>query len=316
MNSNKPVNDFQVDLYRAIMDNKYGYVYFKDRQSRFIDVSFGMVHVFKCNSRDEVIGRTDFDFFSKEHAKDALQDERKVMETGQPMLNKIERITWLDGEISWVQVNKYPLYDSEGNVVGTWGTSYNVTDLKTEKQMLEETKVQLEDMGNYYKRQCVIDDMTELFNRRKFFEDLNAEYEKIKNPRRRGDEFCITFLDIDNFKTINDRFGHQFGDFVISETACIIRANVRADDIVFRYGGDEFLILYKQTKKDEALAITDRIRQVMGSTYFTRSGKSAVVTISGGVASSSEACDVDSLTQIADTRLYAAKAKGKDNIAC
>lgn len=316
MDDNRPPKKIQIDLYSTIMENEYTYVFFKDRQSRFIDVSNAQVRGFNCQSRNDVIGKTDDDFFLDGHSEEARNDEIRIMETGIPILNKIERLKWLTGEISWVQVNKYPLYDSEGNIVGTWGISYNVTALNDEKQKLEQVKSQLEDIGNFYKKQCVIDDMTELYNRRKFYEDLNSEYEKIKNNRRKGDEFCISFLDIDDFKSVNDRYGHQFGDFVISETAAIIRANVRADDIVFRYGGDEFLILYKQTTKGEALEITDRIRRVVSSTYFTRNGRSANVTISGGVASSSEADDVDALTQMADTRLYEAKAKGKDNIAC
>lgn len=310
------MQELHPDLFRTIMDSEYTYVFFKDRLSRFIDVSFGQSHGFNCSSREEVIGKTDFDFFSEEHAKEARRDEEKIMDTGAPILNKIERLVWITGEVSWVQVNKYPLYDDKKNIIGTWGMSYNVTDLTDEKRRLEEDKTKLEFMGNYYKKQSVIDDMTELYNRRKFFEDLNSEYEKIKQSRRKGDEFCISFLDIDNFKKVNDRYGHQFGDFLISETAAIIRANVRTDDIVFRYGGDEFLILYKQTKKDEALAITERIRVVMGLTHFTRSGKSATVTVSGGVASSTEAGDVDALTHMADMRLYSAKAKGKDYIAC
>ncbi len=316
MQNNDPQRKIEIDLYSTIMDNEYSYVFFKDRQSRFIDISKGQVRGFGRESRNEVIGKTDADFFLNGHSQESREDELKIMETGVPILNKIERLIWHTGEVSWVQVNKYPLYDAQGNIVGTWGISYNVTALNDEKQRLEEAKTQLEDIGNFYKRQCVIDDMTELYNRRKFYEELNGEYERIKDTRRRGDEFCITFLDVDNFKSINDCYGHQFGDFVISETAAIIRANVRGDDIVFRYGGDEFLILYKQTAKGEALAITERIREVIGSTYFTRNGKSANVTISGGVASSLEAKDVDTLTQIADTRLYEAKANGKDNIAC
>jgi diguanylate cyclase (GGDEF)-like protein/PAS domain S-box-containing protein len=304
-----------LDILKTIMDSEYSFVFFKDRQSRFIYASVAQMHGFKCTTPEEVLGKTDYDFFPAEHASVAMQDEIKIMETGQPLLNKIEKLQWPSGETSWVQVYKYPLYDNDGDIVGTWGICHNITNLTDEKRMLEEAKTRLEDMGNYYKQQCVMDDMTELFNRRKFYEELNAEYDKIGSQRRRDDEFCISFIDIDNFKTINDRFGHQFGDFLIQEVASIIRANVRTEDIVFRYGGDEFLILYKQTGKEEAFAITERIREAVGSTYFTKNGKSVCVTMSGGIASSSEAEDVDGLIQVADSRMYEAKANGKDNIA-
>jgi len=290
------------------------HIYFKDRESRFLDVSLAQMRALGCTSVEEVIGKTDKDFFSEDFASETRQDELRIIETGVPELNKIERLLWLCGEISWMQVNKYPLYDDNGNIAGTWGISYNVTAITDEKNRLEEANTELKGIGDFYKRQCVIDDMTELFNRRKFFEEINNEFEKIKNPHHKGNEFCISFLDIDNFKSINDHFGHLFGDFIISETAAIIRANIRTEDIAFRFGGDEFLIIYKKTAKAGALAILERISNSLRATSFTKGGVSANITISGGIASSLEADDIDKLIHLADTRLYRAKGKGKDKI--
>lgn len=304
----------EIDFYKIIMENEFMHVYFKDSDSRFLDVSLAQLRGLGCSSLEEVVGKTDGDFFAENFAAEARQDELKVMETGIPMLNKVERLLWLSGEISWMQVNKYPLHDDNGNVVGTWGTSFNVTAITDEKRRLEEANTELEDVGNFYKRQCVIDDMTELFNRRKFFEELNNEFEKLKSPHNKGNVFCISFLDIDNFKSVNDHFGHQFGDFIISETAAIIRANVRSGDIVFRLGGDEFLIIYKKTNKDGALAILERICSSLRATSFTKGGVSTKITISGGIASSLEAGNIDDLIHLADMRLYQAKGKGKDKI--
>jgi diguanylate cyclase (GGDEF)-like protein/PAS domain S-box-containing protein len=314
MGNKRYVDGTKIDFYRTLMESEYMYVYYKDRESRFLDVSIAQMHGLGCNSVDEVIGKTDHDFFPEKFAMEAREDELKVMETGMPMLNKIERLLYRSGEVSWMQVNKYPLLDNKGNIVGTWGISFNVTAINDEKRRLEEANNELEDVGNFYKRQCVIDDMTELFNRRKFFEELNNEYEKIKSPDNKGNVFCISFLDIDNFKGINDRFGHLFGDFIISETAAIIRANVRSEDIVFRFGGDEFLIIYKQTNKEEAMAILERICTALRLTSFTKNGVKARITISGGIASSMEAGSIDDLIHFADMRLYKAKAKGKDKI--
>ena len=303
----------QIDLYRTMMNSEYMHVYFKDKESRFLDASFAQIRGLGCSSIEEVVGKTDYDFFSQNFAAEARQDELKVMETGVPMHNKIERLLWLSGEISWMQVNKYPLYDENGNIAGTWGTSFNVTAITDEKRRLEEANTELEYLGNFYKRQCVIDDMTELYNRRKFFEELKSEFDKI-TTHHQASEFCIAFLDIDNFKMINDRFGHQFGDFIISETAAIIRANVRAGDIGFRFGGDEFLIIFKNTNKDEALLILDKISNALRTTSFTKNGVSTRITISGGIASSSEAVEIDDLIRFADIRMYDAKQKGKNKI--
>lgn len=314
MKNIKYLSGREIDFYKIIMKSEFMHVYFKDRDSCFIDVSLAQLRGLGCSSLEEVIGKSDRDFFSEKFAAESRQDEVKVMETGMPMLNKIERLLWLSGEISWMQVNKYPLFDDNGDTVGTWGTSFNVTGITDEKRRLEEANTELKDVGNFYKRQCVIDDMTELFNRRKFFEELKNEFDKLKQPYNKGSVFCISFLDIDNFKSINDHFGHQFGDFIISETAAIIRANVRSGDIVFRLGGDEFLIIYKKTNKDGALAILERISNALRATSFTRNGASANITISGGIASSFEAGGIDDLIHLADKRLYQAKGKGKDRI--
>jgi diguanylate cyclase (GGDEF)-like protein/PAS domain S-box-containing protein len=304
----------KVNFYKTFMESGFMHIYFKDRESRFLDVSLAQMRALGCTSVEEVIGKTDKDFFSEDFASETRQDELRIIETGVPELNKIERLLWLCGEISWMQVNKYPLYDDNGNIAGTWGISYNVTAITDEKNRLEEANTELKGIGDFYKRQCVIDDMTELFNRRKFFEEINNEFEKIKNPHHKGNEFCISFLDIDNFKSINDHFGHLFGDFIISETAAIIRANIRTEDIAFRFGGDEFLIIYKKTAKAGALAILERISNSLRATSFTKGGVSANITISGGIASSLEADDIDKLIHLADTRLYRAKGKGKDKI--
>lgn len=303
-----------IDLYSIFMDNEYLHVYFKDRDSRFVDASLALTRAVGCHSSKEIIGKTDYDFFSKDFASETRKEELNIMETGVPLVNKIERLIWLSRDVSWMQVNKYPLCDKNGDIVGTWGTSSNVTALTDEKQRLEEANSELKDQGDYYRRQCVIDDMTELFNRRKFFEELDSEFKRIKQSNNNNGVFCISFLDIDNFKSINDKYGHQFGDFTLSKAAAIIRANARVSDIVFRYGGDEFLVIYKKTNKHIALEILERISAALRATSFVKDGVSAQISISGGIASSAEADNIDQLIHIADMRLYEAKQNGKDKI--
>ena len=101
-------------------------VFFKDRKSRFLLVSAGLL-VGQRRSLDEVIGKTDFDIFSGPHAVAALEDEQRVMETGEPMLAKVERETFHDRPDAWVSTVKAPLRDEHGNIIGTWGISRDVT---------------------------------------------------------------------------------------------------------------------------------------------------------------------------------------------
>jgi two-component system, sensor histidine kinase and response regulator len=103
-------------------------VFFKDLQSRFLLVSAGyLAALAHGRSLDEVIGKTDFDIFSRPHAVAAFEDEQRVIETGEPMLAKVERETFHDRPDVWVSTIKAPLRDEQGNIIGTWGMSRDVT---------------------------------------------------------------------------------------------------------------------------------------------------------------------------------------------
>jgi PAS domain S-box-containing protein len=103
-------------------------VWFKDRESRFLLVSDNWVAaVGRNHAPDEVIGKTDFDFFSRPHAEAALADERRVIETGKAILDQVERETFADRNDAWVSTTKFPLRDGDGNIVGTWGFSHDAT---------------------------------------------------------------------------------------------------------------------------------------------------------------------------------------------
>ncbi len=123
------------NLIRALMDNIPDYIYFKDRQSRFIRTSKAHAKMFGLNDPVEAIGKTDFDFFSNEHAHQAYEDEQEIIRTGQPLLNIEERETWHNRSDTWVLTSKMPLCDEEGKIIGTFGISRDITERKrAEKQ--------------------------------------------------------------------------------------------------------------------------------------------------------------------------------------
>ena len=116
-------------------------VYFKDEQSRFIRCSDSMACLFGKNSVDELIGKTDFDFFSEEHARPAFEDEQKIIRTGQPILGLQEKEVFPDGRIGWSLTSKMPLRDETGKIVGTFGISKNMTDLKYSEEELRQREL-------------------------------------------------------------------------------------------------------------------------------------------------------------------------------
>lgn len=115
---------------QTLLDNMPDSIYFKDRDSRFIRVGAGMAEKFGLPNSDAVIGLTDADVFTPEHAKSARENELGIMRTGIPVINRIERETWPDREDSWCTSTKLPLKDAGGQVIGTFGISRDITSIK------------------------------------------------------------------------------------------------------------------------------------------------------------------------------------------
>ncbi len=124
------------DLLHTLLENIPDRIYFKDRQSRFIRINRALTVLFKLARPEDSYGKTDADFYGDEHSGDALSDERRVMETGEPMLNKIEFEVMADGRKAWSLTTKLPLRDRKGRIVGTCGISREITTLKEMEEQL------------------------------------------------------------------------------------------------------------------------------------------------------------------------------------
>ena len=127
---------------RALMDNEWNLIYFKDLDSCFIRCSRGLHERFGV-THDQIVGKTDFDFFREEHAREAFNDEQNIIRTGQPVTGKIEKETWKTGQDSWCITAKFPLRDDAGGIIGTVGISKDFTAVKEAEAKLEEMHGQL-----------------------------------------------------------------------------------------------------------------------------------------------------------------------------
>jgi two-component system cell cycle sensor histidine kinase/response regulator CckA len=128
-------------LLLMLMENMPDHVYFKDARSRFITVSRAMARRHGLLPAD-MKGKTDFDFFSEEHARQAFEDEQTIMRTGEPMVEVEEKETWPDGSVTWVSSTKVPLRDASGGIAGTFGISRDITARKhAEERMREQAEI-------------------------------------------------------------------------------------------------------------------------------------------------------------------------------
>jgi len=123
-------------LMQALMDNVPDYIYFKDRESRFIRISKSHAQSFGLSDPIQAAGKSDFDFFTEEHARPAYEDEQRIIQTGQPLMNIEEKETRPDRPDAWVLTTKMPMYDKDGNIVGTFGISRDITERRRVEEAL------------------------------------------------------------------------------------------------------------------------------------------------------------------------------------
>ena len=156
------------------------------------------------------------------------------------------------------------------------------------------------------------DSLTGLYNRGYFEDSLNGE---ISRARRYDTEFSILFLDLDDFKKINDTMGHLAGDYVLKKVSNLIINEKREEDVVARYGGEELVVILPETNKVNTIIKAERIRKKIQDLSLVFEGKKIQVSVSGGIASfPQDALEANRLIQCADQALYRAKSEGKNRI--
>jgi diguanylate cyclase (GGDEF)-like protein/PAS domain S-box-containing protein len=164
------------------------------------------------------------------------------------------------------------------------------------------------------RRQAFYDPLTGLYNRRSLDDFIKRRH---ADWQRNGNAYSVLMIDLDFFKSINDRFGHDAGDNVLRETAALLKRIVRANEAAFRFGGEEFLLVIDSDAPDEALRCAERVRRAIEELRISGNGRiMPAITASIGVAT----CPIDSdtppdLLQRADEALYAAKAGGRNRVS-
>ncbi|MHC4533794.1 MAG: response regulator [Planctomycetota bacterium] len=127
-------------LLETLMENSPDYIYFKDIESCFIRISKALADYFNMREPSEAIGKSDSDIFEPDRAKQYLADEQEIMRRGKPVVNKEEEQSWPDGRVRWVSTSKVPLRNREGEIVGTFGISRDITDRKNAEVQLQAAK--------------------------------------------------------------------------------------------------------------------------------------------------------------------------------
>lgn len=206
-----------------------------------------------------------------------------------------------DGTLYYEDSRITPIYNKNNELKYYLAVKHDITERKVLESRLQEIAIR--------------DGLTNAYNRRYLMDRL---YRIADNYKRVRKEFSIAILDIDHFKSVNDKYGHLAGDVVLVELVRIINKTIRSYDILGRYGGEEFILVLPDTDKNEAYVIINRILNKIRNHTIIYDNNNINITFSAGIAGSSEidikSFNAEALINLADNRLYNAKDFGRDEV--
>ncbi|THB79054.1 MAG: diguanylate cyclase [Desulfobulbaceae bacterium] len=182
--------------------------------------------------------------------------------------------------------------------------AYEYTRTQGENEMLH--------LNHQLDRMSQTDDLTGLANRRAMTKHIDHEINRFERNKR---PFCLLLGDLDHFKSVNDRFGHECGDLLLIEVAKKLDNKTKKQDIVSRWGGEEFLILLPETTLEQARYMTERLRQSIEMLTITYRGVAIGVTMSFGISAYQSSQSFNDLLRDTDDKLYKAKHSGRNRVA-
>ena len=275
--------------FRALMENTEDSIYFKDRDCRLLGVSQRMAVNLGFSDPSELVGKTDVDLFGESFGRGKLMEDRKIMESGVPVIGIIESRMLEGAALNWTSTTKVPIRDGSGVVIGLMGITREINELKRAELDLQHlaTHDRLTDLPNRY---LLMDRMAQT----------------IAHAARASS--------IDDFKATNDEHGHEFGDVVLQSIAQTLQGTVRSSDTVARIGGDEFVIVLETLGgRLDARSVADKVLASVAKPV-TLQGHTVKTTVSIGISFYPDnSGDAEALVRAADYAMYLAKAEGKNS---
>jgi diguanylate cyclase (GGDEF)-like protein len=205
----------------------------------------------------------------------------------------------------WIFFTAAPLKDSTGRIIGAIETLQDVTPRKQAEEALRDSECRHRELS-------ITDALTGLYNSRHFF---NRAAEEIERCNRYGTPLTMILLDVDNFKRYNDTYGHLEGDHVLAGLAEVIRREIRGADSAYRYGGEEFIVIFPETEPDEARIVAERLRHEFAAAVFNPlPDEKARTSVSIGGGSYRPGEGLTPFIKRVDEAMYRAKNCGKNRV--
>lgn len=306
-------NDGLDEGFHRLLEAAPDAIVISDSEGRIVMVNVQAERVFGY-SREEMLGQY-VEMLMPDRLRDEHQTHRNAYiasPTSRPM--GVAQDLWgqcKNGNIFPVEISLSPLPLESGLLIISSIRDISLRkhyENELEEQMLhsKEYAAELEQANARLTTLATIDELTQIQNRRGFREHLEMEYAR---ARRSSQPISVAMVDVDHFKRFNDTYGHAVGDETLSTVAHIIKEVVRSEDVVGRYGGEEFALILPNTRKDHAQHIVERIRTAIGSYDWPHSPVTISVGVSTRTAAAGSPCI---LLEEADRALYFSKMHGRN----
>ena len=295
----------QYELLENIVNSVPVRIFWKNYAGKYMGANNLFLKDAKLNSETEIIGKNDFEMtWGETEAELYRNDDLRVMESGKPKLHFEESQTDESGRTIILSTSKVPLKDSDGKTIGILGTYEDITDRRyMEDKIIEQSET--------LKHQATHDALTLLPNRFLFSDRLENIIQKAK---RNSTEFALLFIDLDQFKQINDSLGHPIGDEILVTIAQRLKKTIREEDTLARLGGDEFTIIIDNFKSISDLSVlAQKIIDCTTKDIEIKEHKLYVTSSIGISLYPRDSENAQNLLKYADAAMYKAKDEGRNN---
>ncbi|WP_053997928.1 putative bifunctional diguanylate cyclase/phosphodiesterase [Ahrensia marina] len=296
--NNERILDAERQLFRALIDQVPDYLFVKDTESAFVVANRALAADLGLEPA-ELIGKTDFAFHREKIASKFYGDEQEIVHTGKALFDLEEMVIDYSGAEKWFSASKAPLLDDDNQIIGIVGVCRDITQHKKNAERIH--------------FMAMHDALTHLPNRTLLVERLEQGIAQAEQSQGR---LTVLFIDLDNFKNVNDSLGHNAGDILIKAVADRLTSSVRSSDTVARLGGDEFVILLADEDKlaSDVGMIIERVRAAIAKPFIIEGQQFSVTCSIGGAAFPKDGTDSTTLLMNADIAMYQAKGSGRDSI--
>jgi diguanylate cyclase (GGDEF)-like protein/PAS domain S-box-containing protein len=291
------------ERYRALVENASDIIYRTDNTGHYTFVNPATLRIMGYEEK-EMIGRHCQTFIRPDMREEAMkvvgrQFVKRITNTYSeyPFIGKDGREIWFGQNIQ--------LIFQDGKVVAFQAVARDITDRKR-------IEAALKDSENRYRELSIVDDLTQLYNSRHFYHQLRMEIDRVD---RYGQPLTLLLLDLDDFKTFNDTYGHVEGDQVLSRLGQVVKRCLRQTDSAYRYGGEEFTIIMPMTTSESGAITAERIRAEFKKEIFSPDpGKEVSITVSIGLAQYKHQEEMKAFVHRTDQLMYQGKKNGKDRV--